>query len=128
MAAAELTHDVATGRPEMMLGVNARLAASRISMAEDARTGGTGGGAAGDDLAFKLAALVRRKGVRVLIVHGKDDMLVPAVNSERLTRMLPPFCGCELVTMERTGHVPHEERPELFTAIVSEFVSRGADA
>jgi pimeloyl-ACP methyl ester carboxylesterase len=66
--------------------------------------------------------------LRVLIVHGRDDLLVPVSNSECLAALLPPGCGCELVVMERCGHVPHEERPEELAEIIAEFVERGMKA
>ena len=65
--------------------------------------------------------------LRVLIVHGRDDLLVPLSNSERLAQLLPPGCGCELVVMEKCGHVPHEERPEQLAKMVAEFIGRGAE-
>jgi pimeloyl-ACP methyl ester carboxylesterase len=32
---------------------------------------------------------VRRRGIRVLILHGTADLLVPAANSRRLAALLP---------------------------------------
>jgi len=57
----------------------------------------------------------------VLIVHGKNDALVPASNSRKLATLLP---NSELKMMDRTGHVPHEERPEEFLAIVKDFMGK----
>ena len=39
-------------------------------------------------------------------------------------RLLPADCSCELVVMEGCGHVPHEERPEELSEIITEFYSR----
>ena len=66
--------------------------------------------------------------LRVLILHGRDDALVPLANSERLARLMPPECGCELLVVERCGHLLQEEWPEVFAQLVSEFVMRGKSA
>ncbi len=57
----------------------------------------------------------------MLIIHGKNDALVPASNSRKLASLLP---NSELKIMDRTGHVPHEERPDEFLAIVKEFLEK----
>ncbi|KAG2437581.1 hypothetical protein HYH02_011221 [Chlamydomonas schloesseri] len=75
------------------------------------------------DLASRLAALVAARRLPVLLVHGLYDKLVPASNSQRLARMLPPGC-CELVLLDRCGHMPQEEMPELFVDLVAEFAGR----
>lgn len=71
--------------------------------------------------AEELAQLVEDYGIKVLIVHGKNDALVPASNSRKLATLLP---NSELKMMDRTGHVPHEERPEEFLAIVKDFMGK----
>lgn len=48
--------------------------------------------------------MVEQHGIRVLIVHGSDDILVPAANSRRLASLLP---GARLVEFKRCGHMPH---------------------
>ncbi|GIM17480.1 hypothetical protein Vretimale_20030 [Volvox reticuliferus] len=73
------------------------------------------------DLATRLEALVASKGLPVLIIHGLFDKLVPASNSQRLARMLP---GCELVLLDKCGHMPQEELPEIFVTLVAEFAAR----
>ena len=98
---------------------------------------------ANGSLALRLAAAVQRRSktshatagaasdaaplppLRVLILHGQDDALVPLANSERLARLMPPGCGCELLVVEHCGHLPQEEWPEAFAKLVSEFVMRG---
>ena len=39
--------------------------------------------------AERLARVLRRHNIRVLIVHGSSDALVPAANSRRLAALLP---------------------------------------
>ncbi|KAG2429307.1 hypothetical protein HXX76_011075 [Chlamydomonas incerta] len=75
------------------------------------------------DLASRLAALVAARRLPVLLVHGLYDKLVPASNSQRLARMLPAEC-CELVLLDRCGHMPQEEMPALFVDLVAEFARR----
>jgi pimeloyl-ACP methyl ester carboxylesterase len=57
--------------------------------------------------AERLAATIRRHNIRVLILHGSSDALVPAANSRRLAALLPnaevrccapaPCCQCFLL-------------------------------
>ncbi|GAX85436.1 hypothetical protein CEUSTIGMA_g12852.t1 [Chlamydomonas eustigma] len=60
--------------------------------------------------------------LRVLIIHGQQDMLVPVSNSMRLAALLPPGCDCELLVLEQCGHMPHEEWPQEFSQLVSHYV------
>lgn len=75
----------------------------------------------GGDLANRLAGLVASRGLPVLMIHGLYDRLVPASNSQRLARMLS---GCELVLLDRCGHMPQEEMPDIFVNLVAEFAAR----
>lgn len=54
----------------------------------------------------------------VLIVHGRDDLVVPLSNSRRIVAALP---SARLVVMDKCGHVPHEENPRLFAQVVANF-------
>ena len=56
----------------------------------------------------------------VLVITGDDDRIVPTADSIRLAGELP---GAELVVIPQTGHVPHEERPDLFLQAVDEFLA-----
>ena len=75
---------------------------------------------AGADDSSRVAAALAASGARVLIVHGSEDAIVPAGNSERLQRMVP---GAKLVVMQGVGHMPHEEAPERFLDEVEAFLS-----
>lgn len=57
----------------------------------------------------------------VLIVTGDSDRLVPAWNSERLSRAIP---GSQLEIIKNCGHLPQEEKPEEFVSIVVQFLRR----
>lgn len=59
----------------------------------------------------------------VLVIHGRDDVLVPLSNSRRVVSALP---GARLMVMEKCGHVPHEENPQLFAQIVANFCKETA--
>lgn len=56
----------------------------------------------------------------VLIVTGDSDRLVPSWNSERLSHAIP---GSRLEVIKKCGHLPHEERPQEFVAIVGNFLT-----
>ena len=55
----------------------------------------------------------------ILIVHGRQDLIVPLVNSERLAEYIP---NTSLKVFESCGHQPHEELPEEFLQIAQEFI------
>lgn len=57
--------------------------------------------------------------IKVVIVHGVQDKLVPVFNSRRLKYLLPAL---ELREIDNCGHVPHEELPEVFNKIVEEVM------
>lgn len=73
--------------------------------------------------AEELANLVEKQQVPVLIIHGREDRLVPASNSKRLSTMLQ---GSEYVELHPCGHVPQEEVPDQFVNIVAAFLARAA--
>ena len=55
---------------------------------------------------------------RVLIVHGENDVIVPASNSRKLAETL----GAELKIIPACGHMPQEERCDEFVSIVRDFI------
>ena len=61
-------------------------------------------------------------GASVLIVHGENDVIVPASNSRALAKLL----DAEIRIIPACGHMPHEEAPEEFIDIVREFIERAA--
>mmetsp|Transcript_4384 Transcript_4384/g.12656 ORF Transcript_4384/g.12656 Transcript_4384/m.12656 type:complete len:464 (+) Transcript_4384:335-1726(+) len=67
----------------------------------------------------QLLDAVTQHGIKVLIVHGEGDALVPAANSRRLAAILP---GATLCVLPRCGHNPQEELPNEFVKVVTEFV------
>eukprot|EP00241_Pyramimonas_parkeae_P002065 CAMPEP_0114250556 /NCGR_PEP_ID=MMETSP0058-20121206/14765_1 /TAXON_ID=36894 /ORGANISM="Pyramimonas parkeae, CCMP726" /LENGTH=490 /DNA_ID=CAMNT_0001364229 /DNA_START=223 /DNA_END=1695 /DNA_ORIENTATION=- len=69
-------------------------------------------------LTEKLAKL-SASGVPILIVHGKQDALVPFRNSVRLASIV----GAELCELEDCGHIPFEECPDRFMKIMKSFIA-----
>jgi pimeloyl-ACP methyl ester carboxylesterase len=56
----------------------------------------------------------------VLVISGDDDRIVPVENSIRLAGELPQ---ATLAVIPEAGHVPHEERPDLFLQVVDDFLN-----
>jgi pimeloyl-ACP methyl ester carboxylesterase len=54
-----------------------------------------------------------------LIIWGKDDRVIPIKCGRTLHREIP---GSRFVVIRNCGHVPQEEKSEVFTNLVSEFV------
>jgi pimeloyl-ACP methyl ester carboxylesterase len=81
-------------------------------------TSNTANGTASATLTEKLAALVAAGRTRVLVVHGKQDRLVPLSNSRRLAKAV----GARCVEIDACGHVPMEEAPVEFLNAVRQFV------
>ena len=69
------------------------------------------------DLSGDLGAI----GVPTLVVHGRDDVLIPCEDSEQLARMIR---GAELVVFDDTGHMPMVERPVPFDDALLDFARR----
>ena len=59
--------------------------------------------------------------LRILIIHGASDAIVPLDNSKTLAERLP---NVELAILPKCGHVPHEEDPEAFATIIRNFLIR----
>ncbi|KAK9817223.1 hypothetical protein WJX72_011250 [[Myrmecia] bisecta] len=70
--------------------------------------------------AERLAQVVAQHNIKVLIVHGAADLLVPLSNSRRLAALLP---ACQLLVFPACGHVPQEEQPADFVAAIQDFLA-----
>jgi len=57
----------------------------------------------------------------VLIVWGRNDMLVPVGDAHRFERLIGD--NARAVIFEDTGHVPMIERPTRFNRLLSEFLA-----
>jgi len=67
-----------------------------------------------------LAERLTEFNMPVLVITGDDDRIVPTEESVRLASDLP---NAELVIIEESGHLPHEEQPEEFMQAVVNFLS-----
>ena len=54
-----------------------------------------------------------------LIVHGKQDILVPPGNGDLLVGKIP---NAELVTFESNAHIVHTEEPDKFNEVLLKFL------
>ncbi len=78
---------------------------------------------AGRDL--KLAERLAEVRQPALVITGDDDRIVPTAQSIRLAGELP---GAALTVIPACGHVPHEECPEPFLAVVKPFIAQLREA
>lgn len=70
---------------------------------------------------WDLAALLRelpRLGPRLLLVAAEGDRAVPAAGAQAVARRVP---RATFVQVPRLGHLAHEEDPERFAEIITEF-------
>ena len=56
---------------------------------------------------------------RTLVVHGRDDKVIPLTNAERLLRLIP---DAELHVFGRSGHWTQIEHKDRFNRLVSDFL------
>ena len=57
----------------------------------------------------------------MLIVWGRNDLLVPVGDAERYRRLIGD--NAHVVVFEDTGHVPMLERPSRFNAVLRGFLA-----
>jgi pimeloyl-ACP methyl ester carboxylesterase len=60
-----------------------------------------------------------------LIVWGREDRIVPVACGEQYRRLLP---HASLTVLDRCGHMPAIEQPEIFARLVLDFLGGGAAA
>eukprot|EP00271_Cylindrocystis_brebissonii_P008811 TRINITY_DN23307_c0_g1_i1.p1 TRINITY_DN23307_c0_g1~~TRINITY_DN23307_c0_g1_i1.p1 ORF type:complete len:678 (+),score=96.03 TRINITY_DN23307_c0_g1_i1:211-2244(+) len=65
-----------------------------------------------------LARRLQELACPVLVMTGDDDRLVPAWNSRNVAHIL----GVPLKVIPNCGHLPHEEKPEEFLALLRTFI------
>jgi pimeloyl-ACP methyl ester carboxylesterase len=71
----------------------------------------------GSTNATRLTKRLHKIKADTLLIWGKDDQLIPV-------RYSIPFIGmknCRMVLLEKCGHRPHVERPELFSKLLIDF-------
>lgn len=57
----------------------------------------------------------------VLIVHGKQDQVIPPSEAEAMAKAIPHN---ELHLIEKAGHLPNLEQPDEFNLIVNKFLAK----
>jgi pimeloyl-ACP methyl ester carboxylesterase len=57
--------------------------------------------------------------VPVLIIHGKDDQIIPLAEAEAMAEAIP---HAELVVIENAGHLPNLEQPEAYNDAIIDFL------
>jgi pimeloyl-ACP methyl ester carboxylesterase len=72
-----------------------------------------------DDMAEVEATLPKLAGIRVLLVWGEKDRVVDVGSAQKLISRIP---GARLLLIPGTGHLPYEECPTEFCAMVQNFL------
>ncbi|MGC8719504.1 MAG: alpha/beta fold hydrolase [Thermodesulforhabdaceae bacterium] len=67
---------------------------------------------------FDVCSLLNRIKSPVLVITGKDDILVPPQNSKVLVELIP---RAKLVELDHIGHAIHLEASDVFNNLVLEF-------
>lgn len=57
----------------------------------------------------------------VLIIHGKDDQVIPHAEAEAMSKTIPHN---DLHLIDKAGHLPNLEQPEEFDRIVGKFLTK----
>lgn len=73
-----------------------------------------------DDLSFP-DEVIKKVENRTLIVHGREDKVIPVENSFRLIRLIP---NAELHIFGGCGHWTQIEKADEFAALVKNFISK----
>lgn len=72
-----------------------------------------------------VAAVLNGVKAPTLVIAGTQDAIVPLPDSRRVASALP---SARLVEFEKTGHIPHEERPAQFANEVFRFLDELPEA
>ncbi|HVC35192.1 MAG TPA: alpha/beta fold hydrolase [Chloroflexota bacterium] len=84
-----------------------------------------GAARSGVDLRGQLPAVVRvdrlaQLSMPTLVVWGKDDWTIPPEHGASAQRLIP---NAQLVLIDRCGHCPQLERPDVFNRVAREFLA-----
>jgi pimeloyl-ACP methyl ester carboxylesterase len=55
----------------------------------------------------------------MLVVWGSDDMVIPVLHAENVSRIAP---GAVVEILPNSGHFPHKDHPDRFVKVVQDFV------
>ena len=67
---------------------------------------------------------LRNINIPALLIWGINDRVIPIEYAKYFLSAIPQ---CEFVKMDKCGHIPYEERPEKFSKIVLDFLSKQSD-
>lgn len=73
----------------------------------------------GSSVAPRLANRLRTIKAKTLVIWGKDDRLIPVKYCEPFITKME---NCRLILIEKCGHRPHVEKPDLFNRVVIDFL------
>lgn len=110
-------HDTSNVTPELMALTN-RYAAIPGSSMSFVRTLQAGVGLGGSRDRVAVADIARTFEAPALIVWGRQDRVFPASQAESAARLMP---RSEVLYIERCGHYPQWEQPDLFAAAIERF-------
>lgn len=71
----------------------------------------------------KLPDLLASLDIPTLIVRGEFDALFPFENAQAVARVQP---RASIVTLAKSGHLPHQETPEQFLSAITEWLQTNA--
>jgi 3-oxoadipate enol-lactonase len=69
---------------------------------------------------FDLAAQIGAINCPTLVIAGSDDRVLPPEGGRKLANLIP---NAEFHLVEGVGHIGYAEKPEIFNALVMEFLS-----
>lgn len=69
---------------------------------------------------YDFTTQMRQLKVPTLVVTGRFDMVVPPLNSWQIHQQIP---GSRFLVLDRSGHMPFYEEPELFASTVGTFLA-----
>ena len=73
------------------------------------------------EVSFNFESRIPEIDIPVLVLAGEEDAVVPVKDAEKLHKLLP---NSTLKLIPDTGHLPHEESPEQFLALVLPWIDR----
>jgi len=73
----------------------------------------------GSAISPRLANRLRTIKAKTLVIWGKDDRLIPVKYCEPFITKMD---NCRLLIIEKCGHRPHAEKPDLFNRAVIDFL------
>ncbi len=67
-----------------------------------------------------VEASLRKIAVPTLLVWGRQDKVIPIIYAEKFVSSIQ---SCVFLEIEDCGHLPHVEKPDIFSGLILEFLS-----